>query len=259
MTTHLDWERLGRFVRAARGPRAQADIAANGGPSDETISKIEQGRWRPTRSVQKTLDKLEAGLGWAPGSANSILAGGEPLELQSATTAPNDEPPPHVPLSRQVTDDFIETVGRTREYPPLVRASELLRVVATSVNITRNTLIHDTSSAGRANAIDTLYAATNALPYVRDAIEEMKGDHDGSTMEIAAQSDAQTEGDQGQEAGADDAADAEPARPAGDHHPPSRAETASKPRRRDASEIQNRIPRPAKLGKRGKDTTGFDQ
>lgn len=85
MTTHLDWDRLGRIVRAARGPRAQADIAASGGPSDETISKIEQGRWRPTRSVQKTLEKLEVGLGWAPGSANAVLTGGDPIPLGDET------------------------------------------------------------------------------------------------------------------------------------------------------------------------------
>lgn len=41
--------------------------------------------------------------------------------------------------------------------------------------------------------------------------------------------------------------------------PPSGAEPATKPRRRDASEIQDRIPRPAKLTKRGKDTTGLDK
>ncbi|MHC9291992.1 helix-turn-helix domain-containing protein [Mycobacterium sp. LTG2003] len=198
MTTHLDWERLGRFVRAARGPRAQADIAANGGPSDETISKIEQGRWRPTRSVQKTLEKLEIGLGWAPGSANTVLAGGEPTELHT-TNQSASQPPPAAHLGRGVMDDFVDTVSRTRESAPIIRASEFLRVVATSVNITRNTLVHDTSSAGRVNAIDTLYAASNAIPYMQDAIEEMKGVHHANTVEAASKSDASTKGHEAQD------------------------------------------------------------
>lgn len=88
MTTPLDWDRLGRFVRAARGTRAQRDVRANGGPSDETLSKIEHGRWRPTRSVQGTLEKLEVGLGWAPGSADIVLRGGQPQPLTTPPAKP---------------------------------------------------------------------------------------------------------------------------------------------------------------------------
>lgn len=78
METDLDWGRLGRIVRAARGARSQQDIRENGGPSDETLSKIEQGNYKPTRSVQSTLEKLDKGFGWAPGSAHAVLAGGDP-------------------------------------------------------------------------------------------------------------------------------------------------------------------------------------
>lgn len=41
--------------------------------------------------------------------------------------------------------------------------------------------------------------------------------------------------------------------------PPSGLEPSPKPRRRNASEIQNRIPRSAKSSKRSEDTTGFNQ
>ncbi|AII28191.1 immunity repressor [Mycobacterium phage Sparky] len=41
--------------------------------------------------------------------------------------------------------------------------------------------------------------------------------------------------------------------------PPSGFEPAPEPRRRDASDIQNRIPRSAKSNKRGKNATGFNQ
>lgn len=83
MESGLDWERLGHYVRDARGARAQKDITENGGPSDETLSKIERGRWKPTRSVTDTLAKLDSGLGWQPGSSDRVLRGGEPTPLPS--------------------------------------------------------------------------------------------------------------------------------------------------------------------------------
>lgn len=81
----MDWERLGRFVRDARGTRSQKDISDNGGPSDETISKIEHGKWRPKRSVADTLGKLETAFQWAPGSADLVLRGGVPIVRTGGT------------------------------------------------------------------------------------------------------------------------------------------------------------------------------
>ncbi|MFF2849014.1 helix-turn-helix domain-containing protein [Streptomyces sp. NPDC058001] len=37
-------ERLGRLLRAARGPRSMAEVAADAGISAETLRKIETGR-----------------------------------------------------------------------------------------------------------------------------------------------------------------------------------------------------------------------
>ncbi|MEU3602131.1 helix-turn-helix transcriptional regulator [Streptomyces sp. NPDC006798] len=37
-------ERLGRLLRAARGPRSMVDVAAEAGISAETLRKIETGR-----------------------------------------------------------------------------------------------------------------------------------------------------------------------------------------------------------------------
>ncbi|MFJ6573218.1 helix-turn-helix domain-containing protein [Streptomyces sp. NPDC091292] len=37
-------ERLGRLLRAARGPRSMAEVAAGAGISAETLRKIETGR-----------------------------------------------------------------------------------------------------------------------------------------------------------------------------------------------------------------------
>lgn len=105
------------------------------------------------------------------------------------------------------------------------------------------------------NARTELYELANAVAAVRHL---HRGDPDD--LETTSESTASAEGHQNQEAGAGDVADEESARPAGDHHPPgSRAQASAKPRRRDASQIQDRIPRPAKSGKRGKNSTGFDQ
>lgn len=75
----LQWDRLGHWVRNARGARSQKAIHLLGGPTDTTIGKIETGQWRPTRAVSETLEKLEKGLGWNPGDATRILRGEEPL------------------------------------------------------------------------------------------------------------------------------------------------------------------------------------
>lgn len=79
MNDAMNWERLGQYVRRARGPRSQKAIRAAGGPTDTTISKIEANEWRPTRGVDKTLEKLEKGLGWQPGDAARVLSGDEPV------------------------------------------------------------------------------------------------------------------------------------------------------------------------------------
>lgn len=81
----LDWDRLGDYVRAARGARSQKAIHAAGGPTDTTLGKIETKQWRPRRGVDETLQKLDAGLGWVPGSAAAILRGGDPTPAGGTT------------------------------------------------------------------------------------------------------------------------------------------------------------------------------
>jgi len=80
-TTGPQWARLGKFVRERRTRLglSQRDVAERGGPSDTTQQRIEAGEWRPGRGVSTTLEKLDRGLGWKPGSASRILAGGEPV------------------------------------------------------------------------------------------------------------------------------------------------------------------------------------
>lgn len=75
-----DWQRLGDYVVARRthlGMSSQPALSEAIGPhgvSTRTISQLETGH-----SVRaSTVAKIEAALGWKPGSGRRILAGGEP-------------------------------------------------------------------------------------------------------------------------------------------------------------------------------------
>ncbi|QDF19775.1 immunity repressor [Mycobacterium phage LilSpotty] len=205
MTTNLDWERLGRFVRSARGARAQADIAANGGPSDETLSKIEQGRWRPTRSVQRTLEKLELGLGWAPGSANAVLAGGEPTRLhgdEPPAAAPSDpQPSSHVPEflpAARATWEAVNELASSPEGDPLREWKGQRAVVTTADTLTDALLRLNAGPAAKSLIQEMGYSAHELM---KDQIFAIRKNKEGDTddMEAAAQPDAQAEGHQDQE------------------------------------------------------------
>lgn len=76
------WERLADAVRAARKARkwGQEDLAREADVSLATISRLESGKGYKGRMPQ-TIDKVERALGWAPGSAAAILAGGDPTPL----------------------------------------------------------------------------------------------------------------------------------------------------------------------------------
>lgn len=81
----MDLERFGRIVldRRIELGLSQEDVAAEGGPTDTTLGKIENCEWTPgNRKV--TLRKLDAGLRWEPGSAVRTLAGGDPTPLLSS-------------------------------------------------------------------------------------------------------------------------------------------------------------------------------
>lgn len=141
MTTAPDWARLAAAVRAARGPRTQKSITDAGGPSDTTIGKIEANEWRPTRGVNDTLNKLDNGLGWEPGSAARILAGGEPslrrgnlgrglASLIPADRAPRDnesEFPSPPPRPRGSREEWIRKGEQLAHTVPVSPASDGLK------------------------------------------------------------------------------------------------------------------------------------
>lgn len=88
MTSPEAAQRLGRLVRQRRKQlgMTQADIQAAHGPSTATLRLIENGRHIDFRA--STSDPLERILGWAPGSINSILAGGDPTLSVGEQPAP---------------------------------------------------------------------------------------------------------------------------------------------------------------------------
>lgn len=87
-----DWRRLSRFVRERRAELgiSQDEVAARGGPSSVTLTKIELDRWNPSPTrAQKTLALLDKGLSWDDGGARAAAKGGEPTARSGAADATN--------------------------------------------------------------------------------------------------------------------------------------------------------------------------
>ena len=81
-------ERLGHHVvsrRVALGYRNRTDLADSLQFTVRTLADIEHG---VRKASPGTYAMLENKLAWAPGSIDTILAGGEPQELWSSCAAP---------------------------------------------------------------------------------------------------------------------------------------------------------------------------
>lgn len=81
-------EALGRAVRTRRTQLGltQEEVNAHGGPSDTTLTKIENGEG--ANPAASTLRKLDTALRWRPGSAQRVLEGegdAEPLKTPPDT------------------------------------------------------------------------------------------------------------------------------------------------------------------------------
>lgn len=81
--TTLQWSRLAAAIRSAREARGltQAGLARLAGVAENSVQNLEDTDRRPSRMPQ-SLAKVEPHLGWAEGSGQAILRGGE------ATLAP---------------------------------------------------------------------------------------------------------------------------------------------------------------------------
>ncbi|WP_425829347.1 helix-turn-helix transcriptional regulator [Streptomyces fractus] len=78
------WQRLSEMIRAHRGRKgwSQAELAQHAGISTKSALTAESGK-PPTR-MPPSLDRIARALGWADGSVNAILEGGDPLPSQAA-------------------------------------------------------------------------------------------------------------------------------------------------------------------------------
>ena len=86
-------ERLGHYIvsrRVALGYRNRTDLAASLKLTVRTLSDIENG---VRKASPGTYAMLENKLAWAPGSIDTILAGGEPKELVVKLHRPGRTPP----------------------------------------------------------------------------------------------------------------------------------------------------------------------
>lgn len=97
-----DWARFGELVEAARRRRGwtQEDLVRAAGVGLSTVQSIERGR-REKPQILPTHRIVARALGWADGSIETVLAGGEPVEADSA--APD--------LVVNVPSDKVEKVG----------------------------------------------------------------------------------------------------------------------------------------------------
>lgn len=96
-TTTEDWKRLGRYIkdRRERLRLTQQGMYARGGPSVATIRNLEAGEQTSYRP--RTRDQIEQALGWAAGSVDAILAGGEPSVPSSTSSPPTGHAEPNAP------------------------------------------------------------------------------------------------------------------------------------------------------------------
>ncbi|MGW3298415.1 helix-turn-helix transcriptional regulator [Streptomyces rubiginosohelvolus] len=82
-----DWVRLGHAIEAARDAKGmtQVALAEAADVSESTVQNLEAGKER--KRQPPSVKKVEAALGWAPGSADAVLAGGEPTSLSAAPSS----------------------------------------------------------------------------------------------------------------------------------------------------------------------------
>lgn len=118
-TGQQDWTRLGRMLRQARiaaGIKRQSDLAAAVGLSTKTIGNYERGREPDTApTVPDGYHAVATRLGWAPGSVERVLAGGDPQ-------AAGDRPSPTLDAVEQLVEETFQLMDAARDMgaPPEV-------------------------------------------------------------------------------------------------------------------------------------------
>lgn len=113
-----DLKNLAKHVKARRAEMdwTQLDVGSQGGPSNTTLTQVEAAK--PPAPTRATRDKLDKGLRWKPGSAKAVLAGGDPVPLDSDDVGAVVQDPGYVsaPGDRQpggaTLDDVLAAIER---------------------------------------------------------------------------------------------------------------------------------------------------
>lgn len=129
-------DRLIYFVEArlAQLKLSKTEIARRGGPGVDTLRKARRRQGQNTPTVT-TLLRLDAVLGWQPGSAAVALVGGSPLSLLARRKRLRQSKHPLQPLGegeieQRLTTQLREELDRLEEDRAAVeRRIELLRCV----------------------------------------------------------------------------------------------------------------------------------
>lgn len=107
------WHRLAQYViarRVALGYRTRLELAAATNISIRILGDIETAR--RNRFAATTIARLENTLGWAPGSADRIVAGNEP-ELAHPPTYPGGTVPTEPTTRQQLADELAKIPAGT--------------------------------------------------------------------------------------------------------------------------------------------------
>ena len=108
----MDLKRLGRDIvsrRVALGYRTRTDLANSLKFTVRTLADIENG---VRKASPGTYAMLENQLGWAPGSIDTILAGGEPKEFVVKLRSTTPTPRTHPYSTEALPDATIEALSR---------------------------------------------------------------------------------------------------------------------------------------------------
>lgn len=108
--TPADWTRLGTHIRARREQLgySRRDLATTTTVTMKKIQLAEEG-WFPAR-WPKHLDAIATGLGWAPGSMQTVLSGGTPVAAPAPAETARAELAAALQRVRETTD-YLATVG----------------------------------------------------------------------------------------------------------------------------------------------------
>lgn len=129
---NANWARLADAIRRRREALGftQVQLAKLAEVTDTTIRNLEGGR--EFRRPPASLPAVERALGWSPGSARTILAGGDPaLAIETArldASAPHEvENDPDTPegVGMIVRNTVIEVVGVLAPNTPLSEVQEI--------------------------------------------------------------------------------------------------------------------------------------